>query len=376
VLEYNMGVPSIKTLLTNEYNFGGTPTQQPFHYQQSSTLHFDPNTYPPLPGVLQLQLSMGTNLGSTPTYVTWDLGDPTTGVASEQPVLLGVLAGLGGIFESHPITGIVPPHSWLVLNEVDLFAFFEDKVVDRAPLAFEALIDRDEQVSWAQVTQRTTGAFSHLSGIADAPARTLIVSDVQNAENLQLHVDAADILGPAKVHVMATSNDPLASDLQIDDLSAPPAWLLDPASGALLDGTESDPFQEGLITPLPGFASTSVDLVSDSAYVADLSSSPEPAPLGATINLALDAPDDAMLVFLLVGFDQALTQTHGHKVLVKLGPPTFLISLALGPAGKLDLPVDVPNDPQLNGLEVFMQGIFADASGFNSLSNLWLLDVD
>ena len=376
VLEYNLGVQDIKTLLTNPYNFGGTPNQQPFAYQQASTLHFDPSSYPPLPGVLELPLSMGTNLGSTPIYITWDLADPTTGVTSEQPVLLGVLAGLGGAFESHPVTGIVPPHSWLVLNEAELFDFFDGKVVDRTPPAFEALIDRDEQVSWAQVTQRATGAFSHVSGIANGLARTLVVSDVQNAENLQLHVDAAGILGPVKVNVSGTSVDPLDSDLQIDNLSAPPAWLQDPASGALLDGTESDPFHEGLITLLPGFGSTSVDLISDSAYIADLSSSPEPAPLGATVTLAIDAPDSATLAFLLVGFDQALAQTHGHKVLVKLGPPTFLISLGLGPAGKLNLPVAVPNDPLLNGLEVFMQGVFAGGSGFNSISNLWLLDVD
>ncbi|HEX5010450.1 MAG TPA: hypothetical protein VFY71_08605 [Planctomycetota bacterium] len=375
VLEYNMGNSAIKDLLINPYNFGGTPTQEPFAYEQSSTLHFQPDSYPPLPGVLQLPLSMGQNLGSTPTYVTWDLGDPTTGVASEQPVLLGVLAGLGGVFESHPVTGVSPPHSWLVLDEVGLFAFFEGKAVNRAPLAFEGLYDGSTQVSWAQLTQRTPGSFSHVNGIADVGLRKVIVSDVQNAENLQVHVDAAGILGPGKVNISASSTDPLPSDLQIDDLAAPPAWLQDPASGALLDGTESDPFQEGLITPLQGFGSTSVDLMTDSGYIADLSSSPEPAPLGTSINLALDAPDAATLVILLVGFDQALTKTHGHKVLVALGPPTFLISLVLGPAGKLDVPAFVPNDPSLTGLEVLMQGVFVDSVGLNSISNLWLLDI-
>ena len=374
--EYVMGVPVIKELLKNEYNFGGTPSEKPWEYQQSSSLYFAAGSYPPLPGLLDATLSMAVNLGSTPTYVTWDINDTIPAVLAEQPVLLGVLAGLGGTVVGKPVSGTPTTHSWAVLNEADLFNFFEGKVVDRTPAVFEALLDGSTSVSWAQVEQASAGAFSNLTGVALPGVRTLAVSDVVNADSVHVNVELADILGPANVHVTAMGSG-LAYDLQINDLSAPPAWLAEPATAVLLTDTESDPFEEGLITPVPDFGVKSVDLVTNADYVGDLSSSPEPAPLGATVDLVVDGPNAATSLYLVLGLSQSLSSFKGnHKLLVAIGQPTtMIVGLGLGAGGQLTLQGGMPNDPQLVGVEILFQGILVAGSQVNSLTNLWRLDI-
>ncbi len=367
-----------KALLENPYNFGGTPFQFPYAYQRSSDLYFDTLSYPPLPGLLVSSLSMGRNLGSTPTYVTWDTGDTLPEVLAQEPVFVGLLAGLGGTVVSKPVSGTpAPTHSWAVLDEDDLFEFFDGKSVDRTPEVFEALLDGSTQVSWARVAQQTDTTFSRVTGVAVPSSRTLSATGVHNADVLFAQVELAGLTGPADVHVAAASGDGQDFALQINDLSAPPAWLEDFVTGVLLPDTESDPFEEGLITPVPGTGSTAVDLVTQADYVADLSSAPEPAPIGAPVTVSIDAPDTAGMVFLVLGFDQALSTFKGsHKLLVELGGATMVLGLGLGPGGQLDLQGEIPNDPQLSGIEVLLQGVMAAGSSVDSISNLWRLDID
>jgi len=375
-LNWNISTPAGKDILENEYNFGGTPFEFPWAYQRSSSLYFEQGTYPPLPGVLDSENSMAINLGSIPTYVTWDLADPLPEVVSEEPVLVGYLASLGGTLVSKPKTGTpLPIHSWIVLDEPDLFSFLDGKTVNRTPAVFEALLDGSTQVSWAQATQQVSEAFSRVSGVAVTSSRTLTVTGVENADVLATQVELAGILGPADVHVSASSGDTEGFALQINDLSAPPAWLEDPGTGALLPGTESDPFAEGLLQVVPDGGSLAVDLVTDADYTADLSTSPEPALIGETVNLTVAAPGAAM-TYLLLGFNQALsTFKGGHHLLVQLGPTTLVIGFHLGLDGTITLPGEIPNDPQLAGIEVLLQGIMAAGSSVHSISNLWVMDI-
>jgi pimeloyl-ACP methyl ester carboxylesterase len=377
-LLWSISLPPGKAILENPYNFGGKPFGFPFEYQRSSTLHFISDTYPPLPGVLDITRSMGLNLGSVPTYVTWDVADTLPEVLSEEPVFVGLMAGLGGTFVSKPVSGTPEPtHSWAVLDEADLFEFFEGKSVDRTPDVFEALLDKTASVSWAEVTQRFIGTFSRVTGVAVPAARTLSAQNVLNAKVLATQVELAGITGPADVHVAVSSDDGFGFNLQINDLSAPPAWLEDPATSALLPGTESDPFAEGLITHVEEFGSLAVDLVTNADYIANLSSAPEPAQLGEPIAIHIDGPSTATAVYMLIGANQAVTTFKGnHKLLVKLGPTTQIVALVLGPGGQITLQGSIPNEPQLSGAEVLLQGILTSGSSVNSMSNLWVMDID
>ena len=377
-LLWSISLPAGKLILENPYNFKGKPFGFPFEYQQASTLHFTDATYPPLPGVLDPTRSMGSNLGSVPTYVTWDVNDTLPDVLAEEAVFVGLMAGLGGTLVSKPVSGTpAPTHSWAVLDEADLFEFFDGKSVDRTPDIFEALLDQSGRVSWVEVTQRFTGTFSRVTGVAIPALRTLTAQDVQNAKVLATQVEMAGITGPADVHVAVASDDAYGFNLQINNLSAPPAWLKHPTTGALLPGTESDPFAEGLITGVGEFGAVAVDLVTNADYIADLSSSPEPAQLGEPIMLNIDAPASATSVYLLIGVNQAVTSFKGnHKLLVKLEPATQIVGLPLGPGGQLSLQASIPDEPQLSGVEILLQGIMASGSSVDSMSNLWVMDID
>ena len=377
-LEYATNGSLIKSILENPYNFGGTPTAFPFEYQAASSLYFQAGSYPPLPGLLDITASMAVNLGSTPTWVTWDLQDTLPAVLAEEPVLVGVLASLGGSVVSKPVTGTpVPKHSWTVLNEPELFAFLEGKVVNRAPASFEALMDRDERVSWTSVAQATSGAFSHVSGVATVGTRTLSVSNVRNAAVMRVHADVAGILGAAEIHAAAAGNGLASYLLDVCDSDVPPAWLETPATSVMLTGIHSDPAQDGLLVPVPPTGSTSVDAHLEADYVADLSTSPQPALVGGAVTLSLDGPNDATVAYLLIGVVQAKGFFKGgHVALVQLSPPTLIAPLPLLPGGQIVAPGALPNDPVLHGVTVLMQALLGDPTGFNSISNLWLMDID
>jgi hypothetical protein len=376
-LEYATNNSTIKSLLENPYNFGGTPSSVPFAYQAASSLYFQSGSYPPLPGLLDIGNSMAVNLGSTPTYVTWDLQDTIPAVLAEEPVLVGVLAGLGGSFVSKPVTGTPSPkHSWTVLNEPDLFDFFAGKVVNRAPLGFEALIDRDSAVGWSSVQQAAPLVFTHVNGVASLATRSLSVSNVTNAGVLRVHADLAGIPGSAEVRASGTAG--LSGYLlDVCDSAVPPAWLETPGTNSMLLGIQSDPAHDGLLVPVPALGSTSADAHLDPDYVADLSTTPQPAHIGQPITLHLDGPDGATSAFLLLGVAQAKGFFKGgHVALVQFGAPTVVAPVPLQAGGLLNATSTLPNDAGLHGLQVLVQALLADGSGLNSISNLWLMDID
>lgn len=375
-LEYATNNLTIKQLLENPYNFGGPPASFPFAYQAASTLHFQPGSYPPLPGSLSIAHSMGVNLGSTPTYVTWDLQDTIPAVLAEEPVLVGVVASLGGTFVSKPVTGTPSPkHSWTVLNEPDLFAFLDGKVVNRVPQSFEALMDRDEQVSFTSVVQDAPLAFSHLFASATQATRTMSVNDITNASVVRVHGDVAGFAGSAEIHATAAGSTSYVLD--VCNSAVEPAWLEAFGTQTMLTGIQSDPANDGLLVPVTAGTPVLVDAHLDADYVADLSTSPDPAQVGQLLTLDLDGPDDATVAYLLLGFVQAQSPFKGgHIALVQLAPPTVVAFLPLLPGGQINASSTLPNDPFLHGLQVLTQALLASGSGYNSTSNLWLLNID
>ena len=185
---------SIHAWMLNTYNFGGSPTAEPFAYQRVSTLHFDPTTYPPLPGTHLPGVAMATNLGSTPLYVTWDTGDTLTHLPAQSTEFGTLLSTLGGTLDTTPVSGTVDPatglpatHSWAVLDPYELFDFFDGKVVDRSPANLSVQADIPGRAGWVAVSQNTPDAFTWFE--ATSATGPVALSDVRNAAGLQVDLD-------------------------------------------------------------------------------------------------------------------------------------------------------------------------------------------
>ncbi len=369
---YTLGAPSLKVWLENSYNFNAPPTLAAFAYQRSSALHFTPGTYPALPGALDSTLSMASNLGTTPTYVTWDLADTLAEVLAQQPEFVGLMSSLGGVVESHPITGTPVTHSWAVLDEPALFDFFEQHAVVRTPATFHALADGDVAVSWAGLQQSAPQAFSRVDGDATTAPATLCATGLDNLAQLTLHADRAGLSGPGPVRVLAASVCATPTLLRFDGLGAPPAWFADPTSGALLPGDSSEPATNALLFPLPALASWSADLITHPLWTTKLTTSPSPALPGGALAVNLDAPAGATQAFLLVALDEALAVVKGTPLTASLAPPLLLVSLPLDAAGNVQVAGALPNDPALSGLDLCFQSVaFSGGRAIASVSNLW-----
>jgi acetyl esterase/lipase len=376
-MSWTMGTPSLKTWLENAYNFNGTPAAQAFAYQRSSGLYFTAGTYPPLPGTLDASLSMAVNLGSTPTFVTWDLADTLPEVRKQEPVFTSLMASLGGVIESHPVTGTPVTHSWDVLNEPLLFDFFAQHTLDRAPASFHALADGDVAVSWATLLQHTPQSFSRLDGAAALGPATLAVTGLDNLAQLALHADLAGIPGPGPLRVVAGSVDSTPTLLRYDGLGAPPAWFADTATGALLPGDSSDPVSNALLFPLLAGATWQADLVTQPLWTTDVVGSPAIVPHGALLTLSLDAPAGLGPAFLLAALDEGLATVKGAPLTVALAGPLLVLPLALDSAGDAQLAGSVPDDAALAGLDVCFQSVaFGAGPKIASVSNLWRTTID
>jgi pimeloyl-ACP methyl ester carboxylesterase len=378
---YNQGDPTLQALMENPYNFGGPPFQQPFRYHQASDLRFLPSSYPPLPGTLDPAESMGTNLGSTPTYVVWDENDPIADVTRQGPIFVGMLQALGATLDHHTVTGTVnpgnglpAPHSWAVLDEVDLFDFFEGKTADRKPAEFSAQLDRSMGVSWLQLQQRFENMFSYADGTADTGAGDLVLDEVSNATFVRADMSEAGITGQGPFDVYAESANAGNFQLQLTGFECPPAYMLDATTGLLHTGTESDPLTGTLIKHVKGTTPVDLTVVCDPTWTTSLTTTPNPATLGGSITVAFDAPDTSVLAWVVVGFTEALTVVKGHTVAVQLDPPALLVPISLGPDGDLSFLANIPATGGLAGSSILLQALCIDGDfGIDSISNLWVL---
>jgi pimeloyl-ACP methyl ester carboxylesterase len=367
---------TVQVLLENPFNFGGTPFQFPFPYQASSGLYFSSGSYPPLPGVLEFGRSMALNLGTVPTYVTWDLDDTLPEVVSEEPVFQGVLAALGGTVVSKPVTGTPSPkHSWAVLDEADLFDFFDGKVVQRYPAVIEALAEKDKAVGWIEVQQAAGGDFTRLDALAVPGSLSASASGVTNARRLTLDLGAAGLSGAGPFHVAGSSADATGFELAAAGTADPPAWMLETVGGTLAQDFEGDPGDGSAWVPVAGFGTRQVDLQTDDAYTAALTTTPEPALVGQNVSIDVDGSPLALDAWVLIGLQRAIGQVKGQTLLVQMSPPALTFFLDLDASGDVSLAGPLPNDPVLSGVEIVVQAITVRGPLILEMSNLWGLDI-
>jgi acetyl esterase/lipase len=383
-MSYVNGSAPLQALLENFYNFGGSPTTYPFRYKRSSDLYFRAGTYPPLPGTVEPEDSMATNLGSTPVYHTWDTGDWLPEAEAQNPVMGTILSGLGGTYMQVTTSGTVDPntllpapHSWAVLDEVDLFDFFDGKTVDRTPNSFDAQLDGGNPVSYLETTQVTIDAFTYVDGLSDTGVDALGILNVKNAGEVVVDLGEAEQTTTGPINLLAASDDANGFSLCLTNFTGNPAYLLDSVSSALIPGTLSDPLAGSLRHHVPGNTLLNADIISEPNWTTKLYTAPDPVAPGGAMVLTIDADPPAVATLLLIGFSEALNNVPGgNKVTVSLGPTTLLVQLPLNGSGDLSLPGGIPNNPSYSGLEVKLQSIDINGSGqVVSISNMWTVHI-
>lgn len=383
-MEYNLASAALQSWFENQYNFGDTPSVNLFEYQQASALYHDEASYPPTPGTVLAIDSMSTNLQPVPTYITYDVDDTLTQVPDVNDAHKALLDSLGVTTQIKIQTGTVDPdtllpapHSWAVLDAEELFDFFDAAPdVDRFPVPFEAQIDVDATVSCAEVTKVLPSQFARVDLDADGFAKTLTIDGVSNVDRLVVDVAEAGIRGTLPVHVTATSADVLGFTLELEGFMERPCYLLD-TLGGLVTAVDSDIVKDSLIVDIPAGTTLEFDVIHDPEWTTDLSTSPNPAPLGSTTTVSIDGPVTSGSAYYCIAISELLTPVKGVVMTAFPGTPAILVLLPLDSNGDVSFPITVPTDHALAGIRIPTQVVTLDGSNaLESVSNNWGLRLD
>jgi pimeloyl-ACP methyl ester carboxylesterase len=384
-MAYNLANPPLQEFMEEPLHFGGSTTTVPFEYQRYSSLYFDPATYLPIPGTLITNLSMAVNLGSTPVYATWDTTDNLLQVKKQNPRLINVLEAIGTDLTWFtvsstwdPDTGQFAPHSWLVLDEVDLFDFFDGKVVDRTPDSFRALVDEDDVVSWLDLTQRLADQFSDVKveanpGVAESTNPELSLTDADNLTIVAGDVSETAIVGTDPIDFTVSTID--GFKLVLSGAECTPHYLIDNLLGTLVPGVDHDPVAEEFTVEVGISTTIRADAICETAWTTDLWVTPKQVPIGSTIDLSIDAPPGTTTAWTLIGFGQALGLVKGFTFTVDpVG--SFLVELPLDVNGDLFVQGNIPNMQLLVGSDIMLQVIGVDGVGtVTTMSNMWIMPL-
>ncbi|MFT7465022.1 MAG: hypothetical protein ACI9EF_003383, partial [Pseudohongiellaceae bacterium] len=370
-----------QVLLENFYNFNGSPIAEAFAYRQSSGLYFTEGTYPPYPGTLDTIESMATNLGSIPTYITYDTGDPLPEIAGTNEAFENVLFGLGSfptkVLQSGTVDGDGLPaeHSWSVLDETELFDFWDGLSVDRYPEQVEAQQDLGGEVSWLSTTQNAADAFSYVNGVADRPSSTITIDNVTNAAEVEVHIGATSITSAPRIIASAAVGQPFS--LRLSDSGNPPSYLLDHATAALIPLVDSDPSMDSLIVEIAGGSSLDVDVIYDPQWTSTLASAPNPVTIGNSSTVVVNCPSTADNAWMVIALEELLLPIQGVTLTASPIPPAFLILLPLDASGGTSFLASIPNDPLFSGIRIPIQVMALDSLNTPfSVSNLWGFRID
>ncbi|MCB9897569.1 MAG: alpha/beta fold hydrolase [Planctomycetes bacterium] len=380
--EYSLGNATIQSWMQNNYNFGGSPTTQLFAYQQASALYHVLHSYPPMPGTLVPELSMTQNLLAVPTYITYDVDDSITYVPVLNDEHETFLSGLGvatmkrvqsGTLD--PDSGLPAPHSWAVLDETELFDFFDGKVVDRHPEDFGAQLDLGGAVSWVETTQRTAGVFTYVDGQSDPVGKHLTLSNVQNASQVSADVGLAGITGTLPVRVTATSADAGGFQLRMTGFGQTPCYVVQHGTNTLVS-FDSDPSTGSLVVQVGPNTTLDLDVVHDPKWTTVYTSTPNPAPQGSMATVTIDGPRSSTQALWVIAVYEILTPVKGVTMTAFPGTPAILVPLPLDGNGDITFGLNIPVDPLLEGIRVPTQAVTIGAGGvFESVSNHWALRV-
>ena len=373
------GTAGVQALLENPLNFGAPPAAAPFAYESASGLSFDVSGPGPGLGPLQPDRSLSSNLGTTPTWMVWDLADPVLMSAQQNPARADFLQSLGGevtvktVFNTtDPVTGAPAAHSWAVLKEGQLMNFFDGRVVDRRPRRFDALLAEDGAVGEVQVTRRDVGELGALSADLESGLSLAGIANVATAG-----VDAGGRPATLRVSVDTTDDD-LA--LRLHGFASRPSFLTQGPQQTLVPDVLAEPLQDALVVPVAGGATSSFEatLHAEPGWTATLLVTPAHATAGQPVQLALDGPPGATSAWLIVGTEERLVPVLGGGVRLGLDPrpPSLLRILPVDTDGDTRLSVKLPAALTAAGSHVHLQALFRGRSGALAVSQVARLEFD
>ncbi|MCB9897568.1 MAG: hypothetical protein H6825_06175 [Planctomycetes bacterium] len=373
--------PTVQSWLLNPWNFGASPASDPFAYQFSSALYFDPSTYPPVPGTHDPLYAMARNLVDTPVYATWDTADTITYLPSQNAELVAWLGALGSVASrtvsdtEDPSSGGPATHSWAVMDPDELFGFFDGKSVERRPASFSVLAEEDRAVSWIDLVQETPGAFSEFDGSAFPDTGTLWVNQSSNLASATVDLVAAGLDGASPLHLQAASTDGLGTRIGLTGLAHWPGYALDTGTGDPLDGLEWDAATRTLFVPVPAWGAIDVE-VPVTHWGATLTVTPDPVDRGQDFSMSAAARPGASALWLILGLSEVVVPLGVGTVFVQPWPPSLLLPLPLDGEGTVSFSATMPDMPELEGLRLLFQGaVVTSGQGLTDLTNPVALDV-
>lgn len=362
--------------------FAGPPSAEPFNYQRASTQYFDPLSYTAstLPGTWLEDLSMGINLSNLPIYMTWDVDDPLQQVPAGNTELAARFGAMGVELVTEVISGTAMPHSWSVLDESALFDFFDGRVVEREPTDVSVLTDEAGVASFLTITPRDAGEFTRVDAEGVGASGQVVIDRAENAELVEVDVQGADVSGVWPVRLTASTTDPDGFTLRSTNYDELPSYKLDHVSGALVEGTQSDPTTDSLILDVEGPATLDVDVVSE-PWTGKLLTTPNPVPIGSSVAVEIDSDPSTLSLWLNLGFEETLVPIKdGFKMTSSPLPPALLIVLpgaVLDPAGDVTVNGSIPNDAAFSGLEIFLQFVsIVSGPDVGEVSNMWVMEIE
>lgn len=381
---YHYGSSTLQDLLEHPLNFGGPPSTEAFAYQAASTAFFDPSTYGlppfgPLPGTLVEIQSMGTNLETTPVYITWDSQDSVPEIGPQCAALSTLFSG---ITETKTLltSGSSPSHSWAVLDEVDLCDWLDGRTVNRTPSAFSAQVATDAGVSFSKITKSSANQFAHVQGVIDTSGMQphISFSGILDAAVVTIDGSKADLKDALPLYATVVNTETATHQLGFTGFTKPPSYLIDATTGTLITGGDSDPLNDSFYMEVPGLSTVDGIAISE-GWDGALRTDPKTVLLGNSVTVDIDLRFGTTFGFLVLGLNEQLIPfAGGHKITASPLPPGTFLSFGLNAQGDIVLSGTIPNNANLSGLEILLQMIgWSPSGGSNgSLSNMWRMSID
>lgn len=230
-----------------ELLFGGTPAQEPFEYQRSSTVELDQNG-----ALIPGGRHMATNLSFVDTRTYYATNDSLTYLVTQSQSLTAFMQSLPfAMYEEVQV--VAPPdclnlppgfpegHCWESVDTVALYDWFETKSLVANPPFGSCLADRSGGWHGFELVQDQQGEFSSFDFVVDRTQDLIEVTSMANVSGLAFDLSAKGLSPASRFKVRVSSADFTGHFVSITGLSARPSLVTRGGLGTL-ERCSSSPF--------------------------------------------------------------------------------------------------------------------------------------
>lgn len=361
---YNQADPGGQYWLTTL--LGDNPANLPFSYKQISTLFIENNTY-------AADASMGQNLRhNLPVFVTYAGNDTLSYGPYQNEIFVNMLNDLGAAYQLDYYPTHATPHDWLLLDVDKAFDFVEAYALgDQQTDTIAILADRDAKFYWTECVQTAADTFSKIIGEVDGMSNELHIHEAANLDGLNVDCAWTGLGDHQPLNLTFSSSSPLQQEITLSPIATEPAYIVD-GTGVLHPDYSFSGGKISILRP----PSALLDLkVSFESYLLALSADTQ-VPIGQSYasNLAGGDPYDPFILFFAFDQQETLLKEGLHLLVNPFSPATIWFLFSLGAAGDLSIPIQVPNNPDLNGTVLNQQFLTYDTA-LKEISNLTKTEI-